>query len=126
MRSVAIPFDRKYIPQSSLRSLPSNGKCRLSITELRSAQRRTNEGDERNCKSYKRKCAVEIRVESGSEEDHHLVVSGTTALQATILTLPGSGPTISLLFSSLKVGFLRMNVQTFARHESVVVMVEGE
>ena len=38
--------------------------------------------------------------------------SAVPALQATILHLPGSGPTISLLLSSLNVGLRRMKVHT--------------
>lgn len=40
--------------------------------------------------------------------------SAVPALHATILHFPASGPTISLLLSSLNVGFLKMNVQTCA------------
>jgi hypothetical protein len=43
------------------------------------------------------------------------LVSTPPALQATILHFPGNGPTISLLLSSLNVGFLNMNVHTYTK-----------
>lgn len=49
---------------------------------------------------------------AGGEGDYRAADSAELDLQATILQVVGSGPSVSALFSSLKVAFLSMNVQT--------------